>query len=180
MSDKKISEKEELWLLCFDDSLDTARSFLEIKDIETVTEREGDTLSAMASLVPVRCDSGELGFYAYGVCTRPEHRGRGAFRRIMRLCEERALSVGAAFVCLIAADERLRDTYRRMGYTVSVSLAHRASTNDTHISCLSQEFLSFAEPDGALPDDSQFGLLKPLANINTNVGFAFSSHMGEI
>ncbi len=177
----KTSEKEELWLLCFDDSPNTPRELFAISDIDTLSLYQQDTLIAMATLVPVKTDAGLTGYYVYGVCTHPNYRGKGVFKHLMERCERYTKEKNADFLCLIAADKSLADTYRRMGYSFSVSLAGNDLTEGSvGIGSVSESFSKFAEPDENSDTEGLYGLLKPLFSADENLKFFFSEHMGEI
>ena len=173
------SQKETLWALCFGDDISVAREFFTISDIVTLTTTENGELVAMASLVPVSTDNGLLGLYVYGVCTHPDHRGRGHFRTLMERCESIALAEKKDFLCLIPANYTVALTYRRMGYTIDVSLCKDKKDTDTKISSMSKEFSEYAIPnEECLSFDH--GLLKPLSEKMTNgQSFSFLKHMGE-
>ena len=173
-----MKDKIELFSLCFGDSVDSVRKFFSIEDITTLTEYTNDELVAMASLVPLKTESGATGFYAYGVCVHPKHRGKGAFRRIMSKCEAYANEKDADFICLIPADARLSDTYMRMGYTEMLGLSHNAKEDSEKIFVLSDRFIEYATPEsnekGAVP----YGLMKPFS-IRHERKMAFFSPMGD-
>ncbi len=177
----KTLEKEELWRLCFDDSPNTPRELFSISDIETLSLYKEDTLTAMATLVPVKTNTGLTGYYLYGVCTNPKYRGMGFFKSLMERCERYAKEKSTDFLCLIAADKALAETYRRMGYSFSVSLAgDELIEGAIEIRSLSESFSEFAESDENSNTQSLYGLLKPLFSADENLKFFFSEHMGEI
>lgn len=175
------SDRSILWELCFGDAPDVAESFLGISDVITLEERSVGALVGMASLVPVITDSSLSGYYAYGVCTHPDHRGQGIFTKIMQKCEMAAESAGADFICLIPATERLAGTYSRMGYSKKISLCDAPQKAGDAIISSSLGFIDFATPDSAdaplLTVD--FGLMKPLGKHAEQQEFYFSAPMGE-
>ena len=175
------SDRSILWELCFGDAPDVAESFFGISDSLTLEEFADDNLVCMASLVPVHTDSGLWGYYAYGVCTRPDHRGRGIFTKIMQKCELEAERAGADFICLIPATERLADTYSRMGYFKKLSLCDSEDKRGAAIFSASLGFREFATPDTAdaplLTVD--FGVMKPIGKRAAQQEFYFSAPMGE-
>ena len=170
-----------MWELCFGDAPDVAESFLCISDIITLEERDGNTLIGMASLVPVRTKNALLGYYAYGVCTHPDHRGRGVFTRLMDNCEATARLAGADFICLIPATERLADTYARMGYSKKISLYDAAERSGDAILASAEAFRKFATPDNADAPilTVNFGIMKPLNERARHSEFYFVEPMGE-
>ena len=177
LTDAVISE-EKLFSICFGDSEETASELFAIADVTTLTEKNDDGIVAMATLVPLRTETGACGFYAYGVCVHPDHRGKGAFHRIMASCEAYAEENGADFLCLIPADERLADTYGRMGYTERLGLYHNADTDAERIFVKSQGFIDFAAPEGNEKGPIPFGLMKPLGSFDRH-NMAFFSPMGD-
>ena len=173
-----MKDKIELFSLCFGDSEESVSEFFAIDDVITLTEYAQKTLVAMASLVPLTTDSGMRGFYAYGVCVHPHHRGKGAFRRIMSSCEAYAKECGADFVCLIPADERLAESYIRMGYVQKTELCHNAGKDSERIFTSSKGFIEYAMPDGDGRGAISYGLMKPLGTQRERK-MAFFSPMGD-
>ena len=178
----KNSDKERLWSLCFGDAEDVARSFFEIPEVLTLTEYENDSLIGMASMIPVTCDGGACGYYVYGVCVHPDHRGRGVFKKLMDKCEIEAKRSGADMLCLIPATDRLAKTYANMGYYQKVALSDDPQKSGVGILAISSGFRSFAIPDDPTQPryTSDFGVLKPISSkISPNESFCFEEHMGE-
>ena len=173
-----MNDKVKLFSLCFGDSEGSARELFSIEDITTLTENNGNLTSAMATLVPLRSETGLSGFYAYGVCVHPEHRGKGAFRRIMESCEAYAKDRHADFICLIPADTRLSDSYGRMGYTDKIALCHNADKYSERIFVLSEKFIEYATPEGDGKGPIPYGLMKPLTSFEAR-DMAFFSPMGD-
>ena len=175
------SDRSILWELCFGDAPDVAESFLGISDVITVEERSGGVLIGMASLVPVHTESVLSGYYAYGVCTHPDHRGKGVFTRLMASCEREAQKKAVDFICLIPATERLASTYARMRYFKKVALYDAAEKSGAAILSASHGFSDFATPD---TDDAplltvNFGVMKPLTRRAEQQSFYFATPMGE-
>jgi len=170
----------QLWELCFGDSKETAIEFLSIPDVVTLTsERDGEDI-AMASLVPVSTEHGQNGVYVYGVCVHPKHRGKGIFRELMARCEVFAKDKGADFLCLIPADDSVRNAYKKMGYNIEVATAQNRVSDDVGIFSLSEDFTKFAVPDSEPSFNIKCGLLKPLGHFDTqNKKYSFLYHMGE-
>ena len=173
-----MNDKIKLFSLCFGDSEESACEFFSIADIETITEYAHGELVSMASLVPLKTESGLCGFYAYGVCVHEDHRGKGLFARIMERCEEYAREMGADFVCLIPADHRLANTYMRFGYTERVELCDGDLKDKEPIYTLSPDFIRFAESEEDRAATVDFGLLKFIKDVSGKK-FAFFSHMGD-
>lgn len=54
--------------------------------------------------------------YLYAGCTHPQHRGNGYYRELMAAAAQVVASIGECAIYLHPADERLTDTYKRLGY----------------------------------------------------------------
>ena len=178
----KASDKELLWALCFGDTEEVARSFFSIPEVLTLTEYEDDFLVGMASMIPVESESGFCGYYVYGVCVHPEHRGVGIFKKLMDKCKAEAKKAGADMLCLIPATDRLAKTYANMGYSKKVYLADDPQRCGEGIFCTSFGFASFSEPDDPTdpPHTSDFGVLLAISNrISPDTRFYFRNYMGE-
>ena len=167
-----------LWSLCFGDGEEIPSSFFERTEAEPVLLRREGTPIAMACLVPVTLDK-LRGGYLYAVCVHPEHRGRGYFRWLMALCEEKARKAKLDFVCLVPATPSLSELYERMGYETRVTLSAYATGEEKRIvpeggfAALAKEW---SEDFPTMPQ----GLAKSLAeDVLLPSPLAFSSPMGE-
>lgn len=69
---------------------------------------------------------GQKGFYIYGLCTRRDLRGRGIMRELIRHGADSEAARGASFALLIPANEALRETYRKMGFSLPVPVGAAA------------------------------------------------------
>lgn len=170
----------ELWMLCFEDSRETAEEFFSLRGVETLTEcsPQGE-LMGMASLIPVSDSLGGRGYYVYGVCVHPSFRGRGIFRKLMSECEARATELGASYLCLIPATEKLYGTYFRMGYRIPVELCGFICEGDVEIRSCSKDFTLFAKTDAEYSGNVR-GLLKPFSErYSSDMKFCFPERMGE-
>lgn len=110
-----------LWMRCFGDGEDYVNLYFEHAfrpERVFVLRAEDGQPAAMAIAFPVSLRAGSLlpGAYLYAVCTAPEARGRGCFRRLTAYAEQQLAGAGCAFVCLKPASEALARTYGRMGY----------------------------------------------------------------
>lgn len=54
--------------------------------------------------------------YLYAGCTHPQYRGHGYYRELMNAAEKTVAAMGESAIYLHPADERLTDTYKRLGY----------------------------------------------------------------
>ena len=177
--DTSTNKKIALFVECFQDTNEVAESFFSCRDVLTVCKYEEDRLAAMASLVPILAEDNIKGFFLYGVCVAEDFRGRGLFRLIMEMAEEEALIRGAAFVCLIPADEKLAETYRRFSYDTEVL---PKGANGKRIVLLSDDFRAFALCDKEPHKERMSGLLKSFDREKfcpCNRELAFFDDMGD-
>ena len=176
-----ISKKVALFVECFGDSAEVAKELFSCRDVTTVCKYNEDRLAAMASLVPILADDKISGFYIYGVCVAENERGRGLFREIMQAAENKAVESGASFVCLIPADNRLKDTYMSFGYDIEV--LPKGCNAGKKIRLLSDDFRIFARCDKPVSDVQMSGLIK---SFDKNVfcpcdkEFVFLDDMGDV
>ncbi len=176
-----LPDKKALWSLCFGDSEEVAESFFTIPDVLTLTEYKDGALVGMASLVPIRSENDILGYYAYGVCVHPDHRGHGLFKKLMERCEAQTLADGKDMLCLIPATDKLATTYTRMGYSQKVLLSGKETSGKCALFSTSLGFSEFAAPDSADAPvlTADFGLLKAFSHIDAANEFCFAEPMGE-
>ena len=108
-----------LWQRCFpEDGDDFIDSFLlqhYTRSRMSVARDADGTIVAMLHRIPFESDLGRLS-YLYGIATDPARRGHGHATRLIRQAVQEALAAGDASLFLIAADEGLRDWYRRFGF----------------------------------------------------------------
>ena len=177
-----LNDRISLFCECFGDTPDTARELFLCSDILNVSLIEDNRLVAMASLVPIIAEnSSALGYYIYGVCVSPDKRGKGLFRSVMERAETEAMACGAAFVCLVPADDGLAKTYRRMGYILDVSQKN-AGIKKTGLKFASLEFRNFAKSDDTATK-RQTGLLKIINKEEFCLAegeFCFLDDMGDV
>ena len=167
-----------LWQTCFGDEAEIPAAFWRIPDVTLLPLEQEDCLLAMAGIVPVSLSTMQ-GCYLYAVCVSPTQRGQGYFRRIMQECEERARSQGLSFVCLIPADSRLGQTYRRMGYTTPVSLWKNRTEASMTVTLQSEGFRRLVQPWQEEATEATEGLLKWLIPTPPSDTLAFDAYMGE-
>ncbi len=174
------SDKIALFAECFGDTVQVATAFFECEGVITVTEYIDNRLAAMASLIKMSSDH-KKGFYVYGVCVAEDMRGRGLFKKIMRSAEEKAISLGADFLCLIPASESLAKKYFEFGYNIEVKPFERDRSGDLFLD--SKDFADFALPKDDEADNSgRCGLLKPMKSdvfLKDEI-WRFGDHMGDI
>jgi len=168
-----------LWQTCFEDEAEIPQEFMQIRDAHVQSIECDGKAVAMAGVIPVRL--GELsGSYLYAVCVDPTYRGRGLFRSIMRLCEENARERGESFLCLIAADDALVQTYRRMGYDTEVSLRGMGGTEDVKIQLQSDGFRCLVRDWESESLLTSGGLCKWITNDKIFLPLSFAEYMGEV
>ena len=113
-----------LFARCFDLPEEEAREIIATfaPDATALIFETGEGISAECFLIPLML-GGHYGLYVYGVCVSPERRGRGYMRRMLKSASDYAKEIGCDFLLLIPANEELRATYRRMGFTEELPLA---------------------------------------------------------
>ncbi len=179
--DTSTNKKVALFVECFGDSAEEAEKLFSCRDVITVCKYEEDGLAAMAGLVPILAEDNVSGFYLYGVCVANKFRGRGFFRTIMQMAENEALKRGAQFVCLIPADRKLADTYRRFAYDTEV--AAKGTVEGKIIELLSDDFRNFARCDKKVVGERMSGLLKSFDKkifCPSDREFVFCHDMGDV
>ena len=168
-----------LWQTCFEDEAEIPNAFLQISDVSVLTVLQEGNAVAMAGMIPVHL--GELrGSYLYAVCVDPTYRGRGFFRRIMAECEEYAKERGESFLCLIAADDALVQTYCRMGYDTKVSLRGMGSAEDAKIELQSEGFRRLVQDWESESLLTTGGLCKWITQEKSSLPLSFAEYMGEV
>lgn len=100
----------QLWIDIFGDGEDFIRRFYAIPDVKVYTQYDGDTLCGMVNRVPITYGN-HTGGYIYAACTRPEYRGHGIFRQLLKEAES-----DMQFMMLIPAEKDLYEMYRKLGY----------------------------------------------------------------
>lgn len=154
-----INERIALFCECFGDTREVAEDLFSCQDLINVSICNEDRLVAMASLVPILApDRNAFGYYIYGVCVVPDMRGRGLFREIMQKAETEAKNRGADYACLVPADFKLANTYKKMGYTIPV-YQKTDCVGAKGLKLISEGFRAFAKSE---PTEKvrQTGLLK--------------------
>lgn len=134
-----------LWLTCFPGEGKeevTALLTLLSKDGELLyAERDGRIIT-MGLLLPCLL-SGKRGYYLYALCTAPDHRRQGYLRALIGHARRLGTDRGAAFMMLIPASEALRETYRRLGFTVPVPLTADAAGKQFYLPLAAEERFPF-------------------------------------
>jgi len=85
-----------------------------------LAEEEGQVIASLCA-VPVTLQ-GRKGAYYYGVCTRPEQRGKGAMTELMDYARSQLLLRGWSFAVLIPASASLFDFYAQRGFQKAFGL----------------------------------------------------------
>ena len=120
------AELIRLWMDCFGDAEDYVRLYADHSFApERVFVLRQTQIAAMCVSFPVTYLSEEgderQGAYLYAVCTRPDQRGKGLCRSLMRQTEEMLRTQDCTFTCLKAASPALTAMYERMGYRTSLT-----------------------------------------------------------
>ena len=85
-----------------------------------LAEEEGQVIASLCT-VPVTLQ-GRKGAYYYGVCTRPEQRGKGVMTELMDYARSQLLLRGWSFAVLIPAGASLFDFYAQRGFQKAFGL----------------------------------------------------------
>ena len=171
-------DKIALFAEVFGGTQEFAADFFKCDGVITVTEYIDDRLAAMASLIQI-CSNGKKGFYIYGVCVAESMRGRGLFRKIMKSAEDKAILLGADFVCLIPASDSLAKKYFEFGYNIEVLPFEREKTGNIFL--LSEDFKAFV----LFEEEDNSGICGLLKMLNNESPFdaeilRFGDQMGDV
>ena len=126
VENKRTQQLTELWRAAFpSDTLDYIDGFFAHLGQDTVTlvgECNGDVVT-MLFLLPAEARFRAKRYpvrYLYAGCTHPQHRGHGYYRQLMNAAAQMVAAMGENAIYLHPADERLTDTYKRLGYRSGV------------------------------------------------------------
>ncbi len=111
-----------LWSEVFGDSESDIRAFVSacVSSAYCVAFcSHGVTVSQFLAIEASIC--GVRGIYIYALCTSPEHRGRGLMRELIGAARAHFEKFGYRYFMLLPASEALADTYKKMGFTHSLS-----------------------------------------------------------
>ena len=82
--------------------------------------------------------------YVYGVCTHPEHRGKGLMKTAFRYLDELAVSKKNDYLFLVPATESLFEMYKKLGYETGFTYENTTADFDEIFSLKEQnEAFSF-------------------------------------
>ncbi len=122
---QKSDEKQlaELFSSVFGDSEEVAVNILsKFAGIENVfLAQDGDAIIASLCAVPVTLQ-GRKGAYYYGVCTRPDQRGKGVMSALMDFTRQQLAQRGWQFAVLIPASQSLFGFYQQRGFEKAFGL----------------------------------------------------------
>ncbi|MBR0536039.1 MAG: GNAT family N-acetyltransferase [Clostridia bacterium] len=129
-----IPSLKKMWIEVFGDDEYSVNSFFE------KTQSNENTICAFYNGTPVSAlyaVEAEIFFqkkscsayYIYGVCTHPDHRGKGLMREIMSSLEVVAKDRGISYLYLVPAEEALFSLYERLGYKTAFSLKEKEFVN---------------------------------------------------
>ena len=80
------------------------------------------------------CSVGDYyGYYIYALCTAPEKQGQGYMRAFLRAAEALRDENGLDFLTLIPANQQLRATYLRLGFTQELPLSASETAADCYL-----------------------------------------------
>ncbi len=117
---KNKNDIVNLFSLCFDEEKDTVKTLLDFffkqENFIIGTYTMDNALVSMAWLIPATFQ-GQLCYYVYGVCTRPDFRGKGLSHLLMESLKEYAQKNSASCLFLVPATNELAEFYMRQEYT---------------------------------------------------------------
>ena len=85
-----------------------------------LAEQEGEIVASLCA-VPVTLQN-RKGSYYYGVCTRPDCRGKGIITELMQYTRQQLVQRGQSFAALIPASQSLFGFYEKRGFQKAFSL----------------------------------------------------------
>lgn len=112
---------KELWRLCFNDSEEFVDLYFRLRYTtkDNVFMQSGEDVIAALQLIPYQmtfCGTQIATSYVSGVCTHPEHRGRGAMKELLAQAFGQMARKGTSVSTLIPAEPWLFDYYARSGF----------------------------------------------------------------
>ena len=110
-----------LWADIFGDSVSDIKAALSSFDGTgaCISLKSGElTISQFIGIEAAIC--GERGIYIYALCTHLQMRGRGYMRILLDLAKKHFSLCGYKFFLLLPASEALAQSYRRLGFSVSL------------------------------------------------------------
>ena len=130
LSDRAILKA--LWCEAFDDEPQEVDAFLDrfFSDKTALVMREDGRVVSMLFLLPstvvIPHERRKVG-YIYGGATCKQDRGKGHYRRLLSFAQAVAAEQGLSALFLHPADDRLDDSYRRLGFTVPLFASETAA-----------------------------------------------------
>lgn len=117
---KVIDDAEKIvpiWAEAFGDSREDIVFFCEnVKDAQCIAYYEGDTVVGMLFLIKCKL-SGNNSFYIYAASTLKAFRNKGYMSKLLEYCIDKYGNV-----CLIPADEKLVEYYKKRGFLYTYSV----------------------------------------------------------
>lgn len=117
----------QLWHTAFpDDSAEEIKRFFDgfFSKAVPLVLREDGTVVSMLFVIPTIIETPSARYpagYIYAGATRPDKQGQGYYRRLLEFAREVAQKQGLAALFLRPADDALAQSYRRMGFSVSMT-----------------------------------------------------------
>lgn len=126
IANERTPQLVELWHAAFptdpQDYIDNFFAHLP-QDTVTLVGECDDSVVTMLFLLPAEARFRDKRYavrYLYAGCTHPLHRGHGYYRELMLAAAQTVAAMGEDAIYLHPADERLTDTYKRLGYHAGV------------------------------------------------------------
>ena len=107
-----------LWCDIFGDDKDDIREFISACVSSAYAVSFVSSMKTLSQFLAVECNiSSVRGIYIYALCTSPAYRGRGYMRELLAVAKNHFSNFGYKFFMLLPADEKLAETYRRIGFS---------------------------------------------------------------
>ena len=140
---------KELFVLCFEDSVETVNAFFEktVSPERVVAIFDGN--KAVSSLYLLESDIlidgvSHNAYYVYGVCTHPDYRNKGLMKKLFHFTEKIAKERNIDYLFLVPAEEELFDAYSKFGFKKGIYYKEETVTAPTTFSSTSfSETVSF-------------------------------------
>ncbi len=118
-------QTRRLYSLCFEDDEAFTEAYFRHLSLprHTMIIRQGSEVVSALQIVPTEirlsnhAPEGIPSGYLSGICTRPDHRGKGLMHNLLKNTFRRLYKMQQGFATLIPASESLFDLYARSGFT---------------------------------------------------------------
>ena len=158
---KSVKETDtELWRRCFFDKkedIEKASSALASDSFCASITVDGRTASQFIGVESTLC--GKRGIYIYALCTDECYRGKGYMKRLVELSFNYSKARGYEFLWLFPANEKLEEAYKKLGFSLPLSVGASPVINSRE-----DFFLSLEAPLELIAFDGDYMKLYELSN----------------